>query len=141
MRVTDHHPNTRKPPTHTPAPHSPQQAQASKQKAKNFASPHGRALSFHNINSRVNRRLNSLSVCVWEQMDRPPPHGRMMTTEWSFPRLNLPTAPVNKTRPWTKWTLIILAVLTIVPSHPSPFFVFVGGLVNGRWGLRRRYFV
>ena len=49
-------------------------------------------------------------------MDRPSPHGRMMTTEWSFPRLNVPSAPAAKSRQWTKWALIALAVLTIV--HP-----------------------
>src|SRR5271169_3677347 len=58
-------------------------------------------------------------------MDRPSPHGRMMTTEWSFPRLNLPPSPKVKSRPWTKWALIALAVLTIVlfPSRSCGLFI------------------
>ena len=95
--------------SHSPPPNGPS---VTTKKHRVPSPPHGRALSF---STRHQQPKTELCLCVsGDQMDRPPSHARMMTTEWSFPRLNLPPTPTAKSRPWTKWALIALAVLTIV---------------------------
>jgi len=43
-------------------------------------------------------------------------NGRTITTEWSFPRLNLPQSTDKKRRDWGQWITIVFGVISIVCS-------------------------
>src|SRR5271154_3375529 len=113
------------PPTHTQLPLPPNGPSVTTKKAKHRvpSPPRTRSVVFRNTHN-THRQQSKTELCVsGDEMDRPPSHARMMTTEWSFPRLNLPPPPTAKSRPWTKWALIALTVLTMV--SPPQFFVVV----------------
>ena len=57
-------------------------------------------------------------------------HGRMLTTEWSFPRSTLPPQKTSKQQPWTRWTLIILGIVSIVVP-PSVIGLIVAWTCTG----------
>ena len=39
---------------------------------------------------------------------------RLMTSDWSFPRLNLPSTVPTKEGRWIKWSVVVLGILSIV---------------------------